>query len=542
MFFPKIKLIQEKVTHMLKDYHFSRPLGIIIASYLLCSIILATSALAAVFPLEITNIKPAGTGSPIIPATNRIFKAYPGIEYNIRAAVIGGVYPYTYTLRNAPSGMTINSATGEISWSNPQSNAGPITLSVTDQESTTVNTTWSITVTTSGFIFVDDSYSGTETGSIGQPYSSLANMLAHETNNSTIVYFRTGTYGLIDHNSTSDYVLNISSSPTNWLAYPDEKVILQGSSATAQSAHRIAAFVSFYFDGLHIKDMNSYGIITQSSQNYKTIRRCVFDGLVPPDSVNNNYGFIHTANNGDGYYLVIQDNEFTDWYNSSAIGSLYSDVKALIENNYIHDPSPSTSPSGIGETSGISPKYYSDYLTVRGNKVVMNKGNLMGGINAAFYDAPYIEICFNLFVRTNGRGGHIFDWEPGHQKNTYYWRNTLIGDMLIRSGNGGPYYINNNVISNPNTSWDGMLITNFISHVLSAPNLSAYATLANNLTNTTASELVNSADEYKLVAGQAAYIGSRGWQFADGSTPMERIYTPPLDTTIQAPVDFRRQQ
>lgn len=66
------------------------------------------------FPLEITNIKPAGTGDPPIPATNRIFRAYPGIEYNIRAAVIGGVYPYYHELSGAPGRMTIDSFTGEI--------------------------------------------------------------------------------------------------------------------------------------------------------------------------------------------------------------------------------------------------------------------------------------------------------------------------------------------------------------------------------------------------------------------------------------------
>jgi hypothetical protein len=105
--------------------------------------------------LEITNIKPAGTGDPVIPSTNRIFRAYPGIEYNIRAAVIGGTYPYTYSLNNAPEGMTINSRTGEIVWPNPQLDASDIQLSVKDSENTTVSTAWSITVSANGFLFVD---------------------------------------------------------------------------------------------------------------------------------------------------------------------------------------------------------------------------------------------------------------------------------------------------------------------------------------------------------------------------------------------------
>lgn len=185
---------------------------IIIGLCFLTTLFLVTQKTQAAFmPLEITNIKPAGTGDPAIPATNRIFRAYPGIEYNIRAAVIGGLYPYTYSLSNQPEGMTINSRTGEISWPNPQTDANDISLSVTDSEDTTVQTSWSIEVTTNGFWFVDSSYTGTETGGIFQPYSSLANFLTatYDGIETDIVYFKSGTYPMVDHNSSADYVMNL---------------------------------------------------------------------------------------------------------------------------------------------------------------------------------------------------------------------------------------------------------------------------------------------------------------------------------------------
>ena len=335
---------------------------------------------------------------------------------------------------------------------------------------------------------------------------------------------------MVDYNSTANNVMNLESSPRTWLAYPGESVTLQGGSSTSQQAHRIVAFSPFYFDGLTIKNTVGYAILTFGSSNYKTIRNCVFDGLVPLDEQNENYGFIFTSNNGDGYYYVVQDNEFKNWRNASAIGSMYYDVKALIENNYIH--SPSANGSGAITTQGISPKYGTDYITIRGNKVVMSYGSMLAHHNGMFNDAIKIEICFNLFARTSGRGGHVFDYEPGQQKDTYYWRNTLIGDLTIRSGLGGPYYINNNVISNPNTTHeDATMITNYIGHAQSAPTLSNYATLANNLANTTASNLINSSNEYKLVPAQASYIGSRGWQLANGSTPMELGSTSPPAAT-----------
>lgn len=471
------------------------------------------------FPLEITNIKPAGTGSPAISTTNRIFRAYPGIEYNIRAAVIGGVYPYTYSLSNQPAGMIINSRTGEISWPNPQANPGTITLSVTDSEDTMVSTTWEIIVTTSGFIFVDGNYAGTETGSINQPYSSLANLLNSESGLTDIVYFRSGIYQMVEYNNGNPYGMNLSTSPSTWLAYPSERVILQGGSGVGQ-ARRIAIFKTFYFDGLTIKDVVDYGIMTSGSFNYKTVRRCVFDGLVPKDDINNNYGFIHTTNDSPGYYFVIQDNEFKNWRQASAIGSLYNDKKALIENNHIHSNLEEGIPAGIGITLGISPKVYVDYLTVRGNKVVMNTGNLLGGMNAAFYDSANIEINNNLFVKLEERGGHIFEWECGdHQGDTYYWRNTLIGDLSIRCSPSGPYWVNNNIIINPNTKGIWFASTDFITHGNFV--LSTVLTDTNNLKSTDVYFLVNPIDEYKLIESQSTYVGTYGWQLSDGSTPFE---------------------
>src|SRR4029079_14725153 len=56
------------------------------------------------FPLELLNIKPVGSPPRGLSQNNRIFRAYPGVTYNIRAAVIGGNYPYSYTLSNPPSG------------------------------------------------------------------------------------------------------------------------------------------------------------------------------------------------------------------------------------------------------------------------------------------------------------------------------------------------------------------------------------------------------------------------------------------------------
>lgn len=493
-------------------------------SLLLSAFMLTTaSAQTAFFPLEITNIKPAGTGTPAIPATNRIFRAYPGIEYNIRAAVIGGVYPYTYSLSNAPSGMTINSRTGEISWPNPQSNSGTISLSVTDSINKKVTTSWAINVTTNGFRFVDASYSGTETGSISQPYRSLANFLTatFKGTESDIVYFKSGTYQMVNHNSSANHVMNLDANPRTWLAHPNSTVVLQGGSNTAQQAHRIFAMKSMYFDGLEFRDMVNYGIFTGNGALYKTVRRGKFAGLIPADNTNNNYGFIFisSSSSAKGFGTVIQDNEFTDWTGAAAIGSIYNEDKLLIESNRIHSPRATSTYSGIGTTVGIAPKADNDYFTLRGNMVIMNKGHLAAGLNAAYYQSDYSEICFNLFVNTGSAINH-FDMAVGYQGTTKMWRNTHIAPLGIRAVSG-PYTISNNIISNSGTPLQqNMTVTNYISH-LPSPGFSSYSTVAESFTGSNATLLIDATNGYKLVPAHSAYIGSRGWQLADGLTPLE---------------------
>lgn len=112
----------------------------------------AADAEPARYPLELVSPREAGTspspddGSPAIPAGHRIFRAYPGLEYNIRAVVLGGSYPFRFELSDAPAGMTIDSRTGEIRWPKPSGEQSRPTITVTDAEGTTRSSPWMIKV------------------------------------------------------------------------------------------------------------------------------------------------------------------------------------------------------------------------------------------------------------------------------------------------------------------------------------------------------------------------------------------------------------
>ncbi|MGH9349666.1 MAG: Ig domain-containing protein, partial [Vicinamibacterales bacterium] len=168
---------------------------------ILCGLVVAGAvsgaelAVAANYPLELSNFR-SGMSS-----NHRHARAYPGIEYNVRAGVVGGAYPFTFSLSNAPSGMTIDSRTGTITWPNPQANASP-TITVVDSEGTRISATWTITVTTNGFKFIDANNgrnaanngcsSSCGTGTLSNPWRTVRDMYQNGVP-SDFIYFRNGT-------------------------------------------------------------------------------------------------------------------------------------------------------------------------------------------------------------------------------------------------------------------------------------------------------------------------------------------------------------
>ncbi|MDF1881835.1 hypothetical protein JHD50_11080, partial [Sulfurimonas sp. MAG313] len=66
-------------------------------------LLLSIGLSAANYPLEI--IQPQAN----LDIKNRFYKAYPGLVYDVRLAVIGGAFPYSFILESGPTGMSIDS-------------------------------------------------------------------------------------------------------------------------------------------------------------------------------------------------------------------------------------------------------------------------------------------------------------------------------------------------------------------------------------------------------------------------------------------------
>lgn len=467
--------------------------------------------------LEIIAPKEAGTGSPALNESARYFRAYPGIEYNIRAAVIGGLYPYVFSLGSAPEGMTINSNTGEITWSNPQESAGPITLKVSDSEGASVTTRWSITVTTSGFIFVDESYSGTETGSIYHPYNSIQDLLDLSGHESDIVYFRAGTYKLPTYHSNISTGMGCrldygGGKPHMWLAYPGETVTIDMDDHLIEDTSA-SLDPSYYFDGLTFTNMTDYGFRICSGNNYVVFRKCDFNNLVVTRSTNENMGFVFFARLGDSYYNVFQDSVFHDYHGGAGIGSIYNNRKLLIEDCQIYNQYKDDK----FYADAVAVKASSVFVTIRHNKIVVSEGTILGSaMNGCFSRCSNIEICFNYFWNQGIGTAHTFN-NHSSLGATYYYRNTCRGNMMFKYLNSclgecgilertllnGPFYIDNNIIIND--------MADVTYHYTCGENPEQCLVLSDNIFNVPLAGIV---DENGSLLNRT-YVGTYGWEIAE---------------------------
>lgn len=465
---------------------------------------------AANFPLEIMNIKPAGTDG--MTTRNRIFRAYPGLEYNIRPAVLGGMYPYTFAFAaNQPAWLTINPDSGVISGIAPSSGTyNNITIQVTDLEGNTTTATWSITVTTSNFYFLDavNGNDSTGDGSLANPWQTMAKVYNRTFDGSQtnwIVYYRAGTYSLYANSSQTYNGVSYPYLPINdnypmiWLAYPHETVTIDMNHGSLRYSET-SAQTHAWFDGLIFTNMSLWGFKPFGNSTYDTIRRSEFKNLAGPDTVNNNYGFIEVGSmcpwTGDpstsyigGLYHVIQDNKFHDYTDATAVGSIYCWRKLLIEDNEFYNASDVL---GSRFALAIGIKANTDRTTIRHNYVHFSSDT--GSLFLNDFTGPAVgvrdmEVCFNRFLAVSDTNKAVMLNQHMEQFRTYFYRNTVRGAVWLKqldlcttscgamqtsynvsgypqstctavysseswmcSGNG-PFYINDNIIINADNTW-----------------------------------------------------------------------------------------
>jgi len=502
------------------------------------------TAAAANYTLEIIQPQAGLT------TANRFYKAYPGIEYNVRLGVIGGVYPYVYSLTTAPSGMIIDSKTGEISWPNPTTSGSPhsVTARVVDTESVVDTVSWTITVTTSGFIFIDPvdgnhsttaictgtdgansipaGTTGTGTGTLANPFKSLADIYQgacynakHNTAFSTdFVYFRGGTYYLdtyIDHvgdGENQQTAFTYDEKPLVWLAYPGETPVIDFEGAYTHLFFEENSGNTIYIDGLSVTNGTGKTFTVPSTTN-PVFRRITGTNHGAITSEHYNQSYILLSRSGQGDNAVIQDCNLSDLDHGAAI-KVYDANKVLIENNVIHDITDTMPKDGSPSIEGIALKVDVTNATVRGNKIYNVPqypiGGDMTGEDVACGD---FEISHNYVQNPSAETIYV-NRDPyntsGPVQDIYMHHNTFVGRVQLNRSNTdtGPYWIYNNV-----------LVQSEGEYVQQIDLIDASTTHASdNLTSTATTGMIDADGILDVL--QSAYIGLRGWQLPDGSTPL----------------------
>lgn len=477
-------------------------------------IFISNYGFASNYPLQILQPE-AG-----LDTTNRFYKAYPGLEYNVRMGAIGGKYPFTYELTVAPNGMSIDSSTGEITWPAPTESGTPydVTAIITDSENTAETVSWTITVTTAGFYFVDAVNGKTRadgsTGTIGDPWKKTRDAVLGG-DPGDFIYWRSGNYYMdapVSDAGSDGMRLDVRGDQHSgvWLGYPGEtKAVFHQD--TAHLWFRKSG-TTLYIDGLDFRsELNprSMGMNITSGKVNTVIRRNNFSGITGGEIGGNN-ALIFLRKQASGNRFVIQDNEFSDVDEGYGILS-YRTKDVLVEDNYFHD---------IGVNSrgshAVGMKVQSNRWDVRANLFRRNSDESIWEYygSASSRLSGNNEISFNVIEAGGGKlVVNARQDEEGFP--VYVYRNTIL-DRAVQgrvTANNGIFSWKNNVIVNEFGDSD-----NIATGTVSAPERFI---VEGNLIGTTADGIVDA--QGNLTAEYAEFIGTHGHQL--GNPPSSIVLT-----------------
>jgi hypothetical protein len=388
----------------------------------------------AVIPLEIIQPRPSLT------VASRYYRAYPGLRYRVPIAAIGGAWPYRYELTTAPSGMTIGETYGtadygEITWANPVTSGSPhaVTVRITDQSGAQQTVSWTITVSTSGYVFVSGTGSdSTGTGTLASPYRTL---LAGRTSGADVMYLMNGSYPT---SVLPDTAFN-STMPVIWMAYPDH------SPAVDFSGRQIYINSSdFWFEGITMQGVghwSSYPQRTVEIWGGVNNRAMVYRNNITNTNMfsgvggNNPSAFFVTSETSNPLHYAFIRNTCTGLNNLNFV-ELYENRKTLIEFNSINNHVGSTSACYFkagNNTSGCAE------ATVRANT---GTGNVSALFQCDNNGSPQnMELCFNNYESLGAgsslypNSGIVLGTFPRSYSNFWSYRNTWrMARHVIASG------------------------------------------------------------------------------------------------------------
>jgi|CXWL01.1.fsa_nt_gi hypothetical protein len=512
-------------------------------------------------PFQIARPVGAGAAGVGLDTHNRVYRAYPGIAYQIHADATGGHWPYTYTLSAAPAGMTIEPGpcldigpsgctAGTITWPNPTLGThGPVTVTIRDADGDTVTGTWSIVVSNAigadGFCFLDadDGDDNTGSGSLAAPYRSIAK--AHAScGPRSIIYFRgaTADYTIAstieDGSAPGDCDLRVqwpeASRGVIWLGYPGERPVINfESNGDAQPCFQMQG-ANIWIDNLELKNIGSIGFkFNLRLGSYGAVVRNVYahDLRFGGDGKNSSFFMWTRCDDCPTWFDTVQNSRFSNVSTGACSLKLYGIKYGLFETSAY-----ATTLSNEGDIAlkGTVPHY-----TVRANTCAADVLTCFGGNMAT---APPCsgtcettggELYHNLVLGSGTADSSEGAITIGVAKvtsiaETWVYRNTLLGQVSVSSleAQDGPYYFNNNVIVNSGGSGGAC------PPRLTCSGVATYSpiVMGNNLQGAPGDGFVD-ANGRLQGSHRASWLGQRGYELAGSVVD---TLSPSAPTNLQA--------
>lgn len=392
--------------------------------------------------------------------------AYPGIPYESRPGVIGGIFPYEYRLTGftlngvaqSTSQVSLDFRRGTLRFTPASEGTYVVSMQIKDSGASqkTLNKNFTIQSAMSRFLFVASN--GTDVtgrGGIATPYRSLTFALAQSTPNQLIV-LRKGNYpvGKSDLGDTKSKQI---------LAYPDEVALVdftQQNSFWIKNGDSTTPVARI--EGLDIANIAQYGITCDPCRSGLIVRNNRFVSGYETWSESENPSFVHGRDSGlRQNKMLVQENDFGKYTmkftrNNFAAMVLFSAGDSIVENNQMRQ----NQTSSIGK--GIVDKGWPDHNTHRENYIelaanqpehdgiflmaqdgahnmhvhhnlLINAGIVLGG-QCFQTTCPFVDNTAHHNTMVNG--GVVLSWGPLNPPSS----GTRVSHNIIKSATSAPYY------------------------------------------------------------------------------------------------------
>lgn len=364
--------------------------------------------------------------------------AYPGLPYESRPGIAGGVFPYEHRLVSLTRDGTVldinavklDFRTGTTRFTPTVAGAYALTLEVRDSGAIQkrLRQTFTIRAQATSHVFVaPEGVDAAGRGTLNAPYKTIA-FAQSRSSAEKVLMLRKGRYAAAG-TSLGD------GSAKQIVAYPDEVVTLDLARASSLDI-RSDRLPMPRVEGVDITGVLQYGINVDPAHAGAVIRNVRFlDGLEGPTKAENP-AFIHTW--GDllpRHKLLVQDNDFGRYVGAGYATTFFDVFDSIIENNQVR--------LGADVNGGFHDKDNSQFNIYRRNYIEAPATSPYHGIQISAQDGSKgVRIHHNLLINANILlGMQCFDTCTMRDHDVHH--NTLAGATveqgwgMFNPGSGG---------------------------------------------------------------------------------------------------------